>query len=126
MSVTRSTNIEQLVKAVQSLRRGEGDGAAVEADSYKALADNLKAALGSDDQFEPLFKELEALDADGVARVANFLIDRGFLEIAKKGPRQDTRDGNRIAANTTRQTACHGRAALQRECGLPRGHQYPC
>ena len=73
LSVTKSTSIEQLVKAVQSLRRGEGDGEAVEADAYKALADNLKAALGSDDQFEPLFKELEALDADGVARVANFL-----------------------------------------------------
>jgi hypothetical protein len=79
-----SANIDELVKAVQFLRRGGGDGGTVQSDSYKFLADKLKAALGRDDQFNPVFQELEALDADGVARVTDALMTSGSSKSRKK------------------------------------------
>jgi hypothetical protein len=72
-----SATIDDLVKAVQSLRRGEGDGGIVQADHFISLANKIKAALGRDDQFDPLFRELEALDADGVSRVTDALMTSG-------------------------------------------------
>jgi hypothetical protein len=79
-----SANIDALVNAVQFLRRGEGDGGAVSADQYTELAQKLKAALGRDDQFNPLFEELSGLDGDGVAQVARALMSSGSTKSRKR------------------------------------------
>jgi hypothetical protein len=72
-----SASINALVGAVQVLRRGTSDGGTVEQTQYEQLADQLKAALGCDERFDPLFKRLTNLNAKGVAAVANLLMSSG-------------------------------------------------
>ena len=79
-----SASIDQLVKAVQFLRRGRGDGGTVITNDCNALADKLKAALGRDDQFNPLFDQLSTLDAASVASVANALMSSGSSKSRKR------------------------------------------
>jgi hypothetical protein len=71
-----SATIDALVSAVQVLRRGRGDEGPVE-QSPEQLAALLKAALGDDGRFDPLFKQLSGLKARGVASVANLLMSSG-------------------------------------------------
>ena len=79
-----SARIDGLVNAVQFLRRGEGDGGTVSSDEYTELAHKLKAALGRDDQFNPLFEHLSELDAEGVARVTKALMSSGSTKSRKR------------------------------------------
>ena len=72
-----SVSIGALVRAVQVQRRGAGGGGPVEQDHYQQLADRLKAALGHDEQFAPLFRQLSKLNASGVAAVTNLLMSSG-------------------------------------------------
>jgi hypothetical protein len=83
-----SATVGLLVGAVQVLRRGRSGGGSVEQNSEQ-LAEQLKAALGYDEQFKPLFKQLSGLKAKDVASVANLLMSSG-----SSGARQ--RDLNRI------------------------------
>ena len=77
-----SANVRALAKAVQFLRRG--DGGTVSTDQYTILAEKLKAALGRDDEFNPLYELLEELDAEGVARVARALMSSGTSRSRKR------------------------------------------
>ena len=79
-----SASIEQLKNAVQVLRRGERDGGPVDPNFCTVLADKLKAALGHDDQFNPLFEQLSKLDAASVAGVANALMSSGSSRSRKR------------------------------------------
>lgn len=105
-----SATIEHLVHAVQVLRRGRGDRKPVATD-HERLAEQLKAALGHDDRFNPLFDQLSQLDADGVASVANLLMSSGTSKSRR-------RDLNRIRerhesqrALLAKQRAMAGRSA---------------
>ncbi len=71
-----SASIGALVGAVQVLRRGRSGGGPVEP-SLEQLAEQLKAALGHDERFNPLFQQLSELKGKGVARVADLLMSSG-------------------------------------------------
>ena len=106
-----SAIIEHLVHAVQVLRRGRGGEQPVATNYYEQLAEQLKAALGHDERFNPLFDQLSQLDADGVASVANLLMSSGTSKSRR-------RDLNRIRerhesqrALLAKQRAMAGRSA---------------
>jgi hypothetical protein len=84
LELHESAKIDWLVNAVQFLRRGESDGGTVSSDQYTELAQRLKAALGRDDQFNPLFEQLAELDAEGVARVTKALMSSGSTRSRKR------------------------------------------
>jgi|GEM_PF-5496816 len=72
-----SASIGSLIEAVRVLRRGRRGGGSVGSTDYARLAEELKAALGHDDKFGPLFEQLSGLDAAGVASVADILMSSG-------------------------------------------------
>jgi len=83
-----SASIESVVKAVQVLRRGNGGEGRVDSNHYKRLAEELRTALGRDDQFNPLFEQLSELNAAGVAEVTNALMSSGSSKSRKEDLRR--------------------------------------
>jgi hypothetical protein len=79
-----SASIRSVVSAVQVLRRGRGDEGLMTPDETERLAQRLKAALGHDDQFNPLFDQLSKLDAAGVSGVARALMSSGTSKSRKR------------------------------------------
>lgn len=104
--------IERLVTVVQVLRRGGGDEGPVDPNgNYKRLAEQLKAALGHDDQFSPLFEQLSALDAEGVASVANALMSSGTSKSRKRDLLRIQQRHESQRALLAKQRAMAGRSA---------------
>ena len=103
-----SASLADLLEAVKVQRRGKGDIGTMDP---KAFAEKLKDALGDEERFAPLFKELNALGAEGVARVTNALMSSGSSKSRKKDLRRILDRHEALRALNAKERAMAGRSA---------------
>ncbi len=103
-----SARISDLLQAVQVQRRGRGSGGTMDP---AALAKELKAALGDDERFVPLFDKLSKLNAANVARVADELMSSGSSKSRKKDLRRIRERHESLRTLSAKERATAGRSA---------------
>ena len=105
-----SASIEQLVEAVQVLRRGKSDEDTMPVE-YAAMAAKLKIALGDDGEFTPLFEQLSELDAAGVGHVTDTLMSSGSSSSKKRDLSRIRARHEALRALNAKRHAMAGRSA---------------
>ena len=103
-----SVKIQDLAEAVKVQRRGTSYVGIMDP---KALAEKLKDALGDEERFAPLFRELQSQDTAAVAQVTDALMSSGSSKSRKKDLGR-IRDRHRaLRALNAKERAMSGRSA---------------
>jgi len=105
-----SVTVAQLILALRFSRRRPRNPT-VPMTYYSQLARKIKAALGRNDQFGPLYEELATLDAAGVAKVANTLMSSGSSNSRKRDLTRIRERHQSMESNFAKERVTAGRSA---------------